>query len=168
MKLRIAQPSDASCLAAISIEVWLGAYIRRGVTAFFADYALSAFTAQRFETLMNAPGEHFLVSENVEGIDGYIRISSQKAMPAPGHSTTEIATLYIQPRHRRKGIGAALLDAALRHARRTGAESVWLAANSENLSAIDFYLSQGFEKAGVTHFRIQDRTFPNDVLLRAF
>lgn len=164
--MRIARSSDASSLAALSIEVWLGAYIRRGVNAFFADYALSAFTAERFQTLIEDPGEHFIVSENVEGIDGYIRISSDTPAPAPGCSATEIATLYVQPRHQGKGIGKALLDAALQRAREAGEESVWLTTNSENAPAIGFYLSQEFEKAGAAHFRIQGRKYPNDVLRR--
>ncbi|RQP15983.1 MAG: GNAT family N-acetyltransferase, partial [Brucella intermedia] len=71
MGLRTAQISDASVLAAISIEVWLGTYIRRGVNAFFADYVLSEFTEEKFRSLIEDADEHIVVSENKDGLDGF-------------------------------------------------------------------------------------------------
>lgn len=44
-----------------------------------------------------------------------------------------------------------------------GAGSVWLTTNAENDPAIAFYLALGFEKVGETHFRIQDRSYLNNV-----
>lgn len=166
MKFRVARPSDVPILAAISIEVWLGTYIRRGVNAFFAEYALNEFTAARLETLLADPDEHFIVSENEDGPDGFIRISHEKAAPVENCSTLEISTLYVQPRHHGRGLGKALLEQGLQHARSTGAPSVWLAVNSENAAAIAFYLKQDFEKVGNTHFRINDQAYLNDVLRR--
>lgn len=163
MTLRIAHLSDASSLAAISIQVWLETYIRRGVNAFFADFALSEFTAEKFRALLNDPDEHFIVSQNEDGIDGFARVTRNRPAPVPGGSTIELSTLYVQPRHHGKGIGKALLGAALDHARAVGGPSLWLATNSENTPAIGFYLSQGFERLGTTHFRIQDEAYPNDV-----
>ncbi|WP_439154061.1 hypothetical protein [Yoonia sp.] len=81
MKIRPAFKSDASSIAAISLEVWLGTCIRRGVNAFFAEYALSEFTTDRIAALVAAPNETFIVSENAEGIDGFIRITSGKFAP---------------------------------------------------------------------------------------
>ncbi len=168
MKLRPALRSDASSLAALSIEVWLGTYIRRGVNAFFADHALGEFTTRKFEALLEDPAETFIVSENEEGIDGFIRISSGKLAPADIPSETEITTLYVQPRHHGKGIGKALLTAGLNWAFEVRAPSVWLATNAENTNAINFYLSQGFENPGQTYFRIQDQAYLNEVFLYTF
>lgn len=75
LRIRDALPSDASSLAAISMEVWIGTYLRRGVNAFFADYALSEFTSQRFEAILGSVNDHLVVSENEDGIDGFIRVS---------------------------------------------------------------------------------------------
>lgn len=63
MSVRLAQKGDASSLAAISIEVWIGTYIREGVTAFFADYALCEFTTAKFEGILDDPDEMIRVSE---------------------------------------------------------------------------------------------------------
>ena len=166
MSFRIARPSDAPILAAISIEVWLGTYIRRGVNAFFAEYALHEFTSDKFSALLQDSNDHVIVSENEEGLDGFTRISSGKVAPVSSCSAMEISTLYVQPRHHGKGIGRLLLERGLDYARDEKSPSVWLTTNSENAPAIAFYLKQGFEKVGTTHFRIQDQGYLNDVFRR--
>lgn len=166
MNLRLARPSDAPILAAISIEVWLGTYIRRGVNAFFAEYALNEFTSDKFAALLEDPQERFIVSENEDGLDGFIRISHGKAAPVANCSTMEISTLYVQPRHHGRGVGRLLLGQGLNYARDANSPSVWLTTNSENVPAIAFYLKQGFEKVGTTHFRIQEQAYLNDVFRR--
>ncbi len=166
MNLRIARPSDAPSLAAISLEVWLGTYVRRGVNAFFAEFALSEFTSAKFASLLDNPNEHVIVSENADGLDGFIRLSNGKAAPVEGCSAMEISTLYIQPRHQGRGLGKALLKQGLNSAQAENAPSVWLTTNSENTKAIAFYMRHGFEKVGTTHFQIQDQSYLNDVLSR--
>ena len=166
MTLRIPRQSDASSIAAISIEVWVGTYLKRGVGAFFADYALSEFTRPKVEALLSDPAQFILVSDNEEGIDGFIRLSSESAAPVAGCSEMEIATFYVQPRHHGRGIGKRLLEAALQHCRDEGAPSVWLATNAENAPAIQFYLAQGFKHVGETHFCIEDQRYLNNVYSR--
>ena len=124
MRFRLAEPSDAPMLAAISIEVWLGTYIRRGVSDAFATYALTQFTPARLAAVIGDPDEHVIVSQNDDGPDAFIRISSGKAAPVARCSTTEISTLYVQPRHQGRGLGRALLHQGLDHAAGKGAGSV--------------------------------------------
>lgn len=163
MTLRKATPSDASSIAALSIEVWIGTYLKKGVNGFFADFALNEFTPDKIASLIASPMEFILVSENEEGIDGYIRVSSNSQGPVDRCSDTEISTFYVQPRHHGKGIGKRLLNAALEHCRDISASSVWLATNAENDPAIAFYLAQGFEHIGETHFVIDDAAYLNNV-----
>ena len=167
MNFRAAKKNDASSLAAISIEVWVGTYLRKGVNAFFADYALSEFTTSRFEAILENENEHIIVSENEVGIDGFIRITSGRIAPVHGCSTTEITTLYVQPRHQGKGIGKGLLGKGLRQCAADGVASLWLCVNSENNPAMGFYLACGFQKVGQTHFRIRDEAYLNEVFSRA-
>ncbi len=166
MRFCVAEPSDGPALAAISIEVWLGTYIRRGVSGAFAEFALTEFTPRKLAALIDDPNEHVIVSQNDDGLDGFIRISSGKAAPVAGCSTTEISTLYVQPRHQGRGLGRALLHQGLEHARRNASKAVWLTTNSHNAPAIAFYLKHGFDRVGTTHFRIGDQAYPNDVFRR--
>lgn len=164
MSIRLAKLSDASSLAAISLEVWLGTYIREGVNAFFAEYALSEFTTARFKTILNDKSETLWVSENSVGIDGYLRITENKPSPATGCSDTEITTLYVQPRHQGQNIGKRLLSQGLSYCATQNIKAPWLAVNAENTRAIEFYQKHGFSDVGETHFHIQDQAYLNRIL----
>ena len=162
--IRPAAQDDCSSLAALSIEVWLGTYLREGVSRFFADYVLGRYTPEHFQKSLQDPDECLLVSQNQDGIDGYIRVTHDRPSPAGGQSRTEISTLYVQPRHHGKGTGRHLLEAGLQACRANRWDAPWLTTNSENTRAISFYLRNGFGKAGLTAFRIQETHYPNDVL----
>lgn len=161
--LRKPKKSDAIGIAAISIEVWLGTYLKRGVNAFFANYALEVLTPSKIEKLIFDPDQFILVSDNQKGIDGFIRVSSASKGPVDGCSELEIATFYVQPRHQGKGVGRRLMEAAFQHRRNNAAKSVWLATNAENGPAIAFYLARGFEQVGETSFRIDGESNLNNV-----
>lgn len=168
MTIRLATLDDASSLAALSIEVWIGTYLRQGVSGFFADYVLAEYTPARLEGWMADAGQLLMVAEGEEGITGYTCLSfDSPCAQAPGF-TTEISTLYVQPRHHGKRIGQALLSAAQDQCRARGLKNLWLTTNSENTPAIGFYHGQGFETLGTTHFRIGDERYPNDVLALEF
>ncbi len=163
MTLRQPDLSDASSIAAISIEVWIGTYLKQGVTGFFADYALQEFTTTKTEALIADPAQFIRVSQNSEGIDGFIRVIPHNSDAVKGDRQMEIATFYVQPRHHGKGIGKRLLAAALDHCRAQHADVVWLTTNAENDPAIAFYLAQGFEKVGETRFCIADQGYLNNI-----
>ena len=158
MKIRRARHEDASSLAAISFEVWMGTYIREGVNGFFADYALNEFTTVNFETLVSDPTEMIWVSENTNGIDGFLRLTTDKTTDVPECPNVELSTLYVQNRHQGKGIGRTLLQRAITEG------DLWLMVNAENVGAVKFYQKHGFVKAGKTYFKIQDQEYLNNVL----
>jgi len=124
---------------------------------------MNEFTPSNILKRLTDPRHYFLVSENEEGIDGFIQVSTDSPAPVSGCSTTEISTFYVQPRHHGKGIGKKLLNAALLYCNAQSAKSVWLATNAENAPAIAFYLAQGFIKVGETHFRIGEEAYLNNV-----
>lgn len=163
--LRPARPEDASSLAALAIEVWVGTYLRLGVNSLFAEYIFSELTPARFEELLQQSSETFIVSQNVEGIDGFIRISDGPKSPMGDSSKVEISTLYVQPRHHGRGLGRALLQAGLQRCAELGGSAPWLTTNAQNQSAITFYQRMGFVISGQTHFQIGDEAYLNEVLI---
>lgn len=164
--IRSATASDATSLAALSIEVWLGTYIREGINGFFADHALREFTPDRLGSRLQEPRRTILVSQNVVGIDGMIELVAGASAPVAGCSDVEIATLYVQPRHQGAGKGIALLEAGLAHARSSGHAGVWLAVNAQNTAAVTFYERHDFQHAGETHYEIEDQRYLNYVMRR--
>ena len=66
--------ADAASLAALSIEVWVGTYLRQGASSFFAELVLSEFTAAWIEAIVDGGIDFLIFSENLDGIDGNIRV----------------------------------------------------------------------------------------------
>lgn len=60
----------------------------------------------------------------------------------------EIANLAVREPTRRRGIGAALLDAALEEGRRRGAHAIYLEVRDSNAAARALYASRRFEEVG--------------------
>lgn len=60
----------------------------------------------------------------------------------------EIANLAVDPEARGRGIGSALLDAALAEARRLRTDEIFLEVRNSNLRARQLYESRGFAEVG--------------------
>ncbi|MBF2717659.1 GNAT family N-acetyltransferase [Agrobacterium vitis] len=162
--IREATFDDASSLAAISLEIWFGTFLQNGINAFFADYALQRYTPDRYKDILSRSSDKIWVSQNSEGIDGFIRVITGSVAPATPYSDTEISTLYVQPQHQRQGVGKELLKEVRHFCAQTDRPDVWLSVNAKNERAIKFYSRCGFEKFGETNYRIGDQTYPNDIL----
>lgn len=158
--LRAASQADASSLAALALEVWFATYIRHGINAHFADFALAHFTPDRFSGWISNSDHGLIVSQNRDGIDGFIHIDQNSPDPVNGTMRTEVTSLYVQPLHQGKGLGVALLHAGLARV----SDPVWLAVNCENTKARAFYDACGFSKLGETSFKIAEDSYPNDIL----
>jgi ribosomal-protein-alanine N-acetyltransferase len=97
-----------------------------------------------FESVLAEPAAFFAAAREPDGdaIAGYV-----VAWFAADEG--EIANLAVREPGRRRGVGAALLDAALAEARRRGAANVYLEVRDSNAAARALYASRGFEEAGL-------------------
>ncbi|MBV9140361.1 MAG: ribosomal protein S18-alanine N-acetyltransferase [Pseudonocardiales bacterium] len=86
-----------------------------------------------------AAGHHYLAAWEGEALVGYVGV-------VRFGSEAEIHTLAVAPAYQRRGIGRALLRAALDHA--IGA-TVFLEVRTDNESAIQLYCSEGFKMIGI-------------------
>ena len=84
----------------------------------------------------------------------------------------QIGRMAVLAEHRGSGVGAALLEAAVNHARQLGFSSVFLNAQSH---ALGFYKAAGFSKdgeefmeAGIPHYRMTLALSPLDVPLQHY
>ena len=66
-----------------------------------------------------------------------------------GRHKADIVAMYVQPEHARRGIGRALLAAAIAHARAAGIEQLALTVTLGNAAARRLYASAGFATFGV-------------------
>ena len=56
----------------------------------------------------------------------------------------EITEMYVRPNFRRRGVGRALIEAAIKHARRHGCIEVHLLVDPANRTGLSFYEAVGF------------------------
>ena len=61
----------------------------------------------------------------------------------------EILTLAVAPQARGKGLGRALLQAAIKKARTMGAQTMFLEVGTDNPAALALYAGLGFAKVGM-------------------
>ena len=81
--------------------------------------------------------ELFLVAMKARRVAGYIITSA-------GSRNAELASLAVDPRHRRHGVGRILLDHTLTELYRRRVKTWWLMVEVNNESAICFYERYGF------------------------
>lgn len=137
MNLRLATPADAAAIARVHVRAWRAGY--RGIVA---EKVLADLSEAERESLWNEilsrGGEDFtLVAEAPDAT--VVGFCSGRAQ------TREIAALYVDPGHWRRGIGGRLLDAALE---RLGGPDVALWVLEANAPARAFYATRGFAPDG--------------------
>lgn len=106
---------------------------------------LAALHAASFERAWDAATlSHMLASPGIFAFvhdDGFVlaRAIADEA---------EILTLAVRPAARGKGLGRALLQAAINKARQAGAETMFLEVGADNPHALALYAGLGFAKVG--------------------
>lgn len=103
---------------------------------------------------------------DVDGeVAGYVLLGHRTPLPTNAH-VLEVHGLAVDPDFTRRGLGRALLAAAVEEARRRGAAKLGLRVFAENEAARALYRSCGFEVVGVLRdeFRAEGRSI-DDVIM---
>lgn len=111
------------------------------------------------------PG-HYLVAEAADlGVVGFLRFVRPSELPCNAH-VRQIQGLLVDPAARRRGVARALLDAALRRARREGARRLTLRVLGHNTPARTLYEAAGFTVEGVLREEfLLDGRYVDDVMM---
>ncbi len=157
--IRKANKEDCLNLTALSIQVWLHSYARSGIRNKISRYALSTFTEQHFNKLLDDSKYRTLVFTEENHLIGYI-IVNLKSYYQDKSNGYEIDTLYVQEHFHGKGIGRKLL---LEIKKRFG-QKFWLSTWIKNENAIGFYKHIGFKDIGQKFFKLEDELHENRVL----
>jgi ribosomal protein S18 acetylase RimI-like enzyme len=104
-----------------------------------------------------------LVAELADGIAGYVKLGLYLPLESARH-VLEVKGLAVSPAHRRRGVGRALMEAAIRQARLAGARKLTLRVLSHNADARALYARSGFEVEGVLRgLFLLDGSYVDDV-----
>jgi ribosomal protein S18 acetylase RimI-like enzyme len=164
---------DAEALAdvaAVTFPLACPPHATKEDIAAFIDEVLSA---EKFSEYLTDPTRTVLKATTGGEIVGYVMLvdgtpedddirAALSLLP-----TTEISKLYVLPDRHGSGVSAALMDAAVDHARNANCAGVWLGVNQENERAQRFYVKNGFEKVGTKTFRVGAQPHHDFVMQRS-
>ena len=149
MEVREATVADAHRIAEIHVASWRAAY--RGL---MPDEALAKLDVEKralFWAAHLTRQPHFLfVVETNQEIQGFCDLIPSRDKEAVPIRIAEIAAIYVDPNHWRKGAGRALCRFALELARQEGYAVVTLWCLASNVAARKFYEKMGFRLDGAT------------------
>ncbi|MEN8098535.1 MAG: GNAT family N-acetyltransferase, partial [Chloroflexota bacterium] len=97
-------------------------------------------------------GYEVLVAELANAVVGYLVLSF---VPALSGLRAWIDDIAVNPAFQRQGVGASLVEAAMRLADQRGATHIFVYAGRANVAAREFYRACGFDEEGVARVRIR-------------
>jgi ribosomal protein S18 acetylase RimI-like enzyme len=142
-QVRKANVEDASGIAFVHVRSWQVAYRGHMPDEFLEGLDVEKRT-NMWRELTQDPDKIIFVAENSESnIQGFSALGSSRDADA-NSNTAEVSAIYVHPEEWRKGIGRALLSAALDQVRKREFDQVTLWVLEANQRARSFYESFGF------------------------
>ncbi|MGH8177331.1 MAG: GNAT family N-acetyltransferase [Steroidobacter sp.] len=97
-----------------------------------------------------------LLAEADAAIIGYVQFGEARSSTGVDVSgAQELRRLYVDAAFQDRGVGAALMDAALEHPRLRNAARIYLEVWEHNLRAQKFYVRYGFKVIGTRAFAVE-------------
>jgi RimJ/RimL family protein N-acetyltransferase len=150
--IRVAEPGDAPALVELANAV--GAE-PEGWLITTTNWRSAADERRYLKSLRRYPHAAVFVAEAAEGIVGRLSVGRD---PHPASHHVADVGLMVARSHRRRGVGSALLEAAVEWARSRGVHKLELHVFPHNEAAILLYERFGFEREGFRkrHYRRPD------------
>ena len=155
MAIRAAEPRDLEAVRALLVETWHDTYDPLLGVDKVTEITNSWHSIEALRPQLALPDCSFLVAEEGGRIVGHVFANGRRLPPLT------LSRLYVLPSFQRRGIGSALLEAAI--ARHPRAESIRLEVQADNPKGLAFYRREGFEAVGehmedgIPHIRMEKR-----------
>lgn len=112
------------------------------------NWPFENFGTKYFIDMIN--NQIILVAEKNNNIVGYLAGTIDKKFTYVDKKTAEIENLFILDKYRNLGIGKMLISEFKKICKENNVKRIIVTAASQNIKAINFYKSQGFEDKKVT------------------
>ncbi len=151
--IRRASEFDAPSLARLAKQAFQDAFAQMNNEKDFETYVAQAFKENQIKSELLDSTAAFFIAEIKDQWAGYAKLYQSpppdciKQLPA-----IELSRLYCLGQYLGCGIGSALLDACINHAKSNAFKSIWLGSWKKNLKANAFYTKMQFEIAGTKTF----------------
>ena len=154
-------PEAVSALAEISRTTFYETFIAGNDEQNMQQYLSDAFSELRLIEELALETSEFYFAIFQGNHDGYLKLNTDS------NTGLEIERIYVRSQAHRKGIGKALMQFALNKAREKGLNRVWLGVAPDNIPAMDFYQSFGFNICGEKIF-ILGNEMQKDLMMEHF
>jgi ribosomal protein S18 acetylase RimI-like enzyme len=164
MRIRPVTEADLPELSALATRTWLDAF---GDSVSAADRAAEVEETRSERYFRDAHRtDTILVAEAGGGLVGYVkfgdvRIPEVDAAP----DDAGLHRVYVDTTHQGRGVGRALVEAALSHPCLRAAPRVYLEVWEENRAAVGLYESLGFRRVGTTKVTIGASEVGEDLVM---
>ena len=161
---RQATASDALCIAALGVQVFLDTYATQGIRPALAQEAFDAFSPDELLNILAKPDVFITVAEADGHLVGFAQVAMNTGHDLIAHPRAcELQRLYVQERFTGKGVGRGLLDATETSAQLCGAALLWATVWVGNRRALSFYPRQGYALMGSPSYTFQNETHENQL-----
>lgn len=162
--IRKVTKEDLPALREISIKTYSDTFSEMNSKKDMDLYLKDAFNQKKIESEFNEPDSIFFMAFLADALVGYARIRNNQEEFQDEHAI-EIHRIYTVDHVLGKGVGQALLDKCISHAKEVNKQTIWLGVWEKNDRAIQFYKKNGFEEFG-QHTFLMGADPQNDILMK--
>lgn len=162
LSIRRAVAADAPELARVAAATFPLACPPSTTDEAKADFIATVLSEASFGRYL-ASDDHLLLLAEVDGVAaGYTMLvtgdpaDADVAACVTRRPTVELSKVYVMAEQHGTGLARDLVEASVEAATATGAASMWLGVNDENVRANRFYEKCGFVQVGTKKFRLGD------------
>ena len=157
MNIRYGTTADAKMLSELGAKTFYDTFAKDNTPENMAAHLKNSFSPEIQFTELANPNHIFLIFEEGDKPIGYAQlILNSKEEFITGKKSLEVRRIYATQEYIGKGVGKALMQAAIREAEQRRCDSVWLGVWEKNPRAIDFYKKWGFKEVGTHIFTVGD------------
>lgn len=145
IEIKKASISDLEIIQEISKQTFIETFAAVNSPENMENYIRENFNPEQISSEINNPESSFYLAVLENETIGYLKINFGNAQTEKQKGNTlEIHRIYVLQAFHGKKVGQLLLDAAIKIAKETNIDWVWLGVWEENHRALQFYTKNGF------------------------
>lgn len=143
-------------IAALSRETFCESFSQFNTKSDIDKFLSVQFSVEKLIAQVTEKGNIFLLAYMNDTLAGYVFLKEGTHQNLNSVNAIEISRFYARTQFIGKGIGKALMNAAIVLSKDMGKQILWLGTWKYNQRAVRFYASFGFEKFGEQDFLLGD------------